>query len=318
MSPVSRLLFTLLLACMWSPSFLFIKLAVHEIPPLTVVAVRVSLAALLLLVILLATGNRFPKDSRFWLHTTFMAILSSVLPFFFFCYAEQSIDSALAALINGASPTCTALIAHLLLPSDRITVQKASGIALSTFGIVFLFAPALLTGLSGTTVGMLAAMGGTLSYGASHVYAKKFASGYPALVAPTAQLLISGALVLPFALLIDQPYLLPMPSWSALLGVAGLTLMGTTLAFIVYYRLLEHAGATAISMVACVFPITAMLLGFLFLGETFSARGLVAALFILLGMMFVNGIITYDISTLWRSRRLGTPALEGSNAPSGE
>lgn len=292
MSPILRLLMTLALTLMWTPSFLFIKLAVEDIPPLTIVSLRVTIGAAVLFMILLLSKRFLPKSPIFWLHSSMMAIFSSAIPFSLFCYAETTIDSALAALLNGGSPMFTAVLAHLFLPSDKVTPQKAVGVGLSSLGILCLFAPNIWAGLSGTSVGMLAATGAAFSYGMSHVYAKKYAMGQAPLVAPTAQLIACAAMMIPFALWFDTPWNLPMPSTTAMLGVGGMTLFGTIFAFILYYRLLEHCGAMAISMVACFFPVGGMILGFLFLGESLSMGGLMAAGLILFGMMLVNGVIT--------------------------
>lgn len=276
---------------MWSPSFLFIKYAIEEIPVSTVVFLRVTLAAILLGSIMLWQRKRFPMTGKFWWHTTIFAILSSIFPFSMFCYAEQTIDSALAAVLNGSTPMFTAILAHLFIPTDRLDTQKGAGITISLFGLLLLFWPALQDGVSGTFVGMMAAASGAFSYAVSHVYGKKYMSGQTPFVAPTAQLLVSGAILAPLALINDHPLNLPMPSYTALLGVGGLAFFGTFIAFIIYYRLLEISGPTAISMTACFFPVGGMLLGYLFLEEAFTLPGLFAACLILVGIALVNGLI---------------------------
>ncbi|MBA3957804.1 MAG: EamA family transporter [Parachlamydiaceae bacterium] len=291
MSPLKKILLTIALTAMWSPSYLFIKLAIEDFQPLTVAASRVTLGGLILFVIMTLRGNRLPKDLWFWIHSTMMAIFASVIPFTLFCLAEQSIESALAAIINGGAPMFTALLAHATIPSDRMNTQKALGISLSTIGLLFLFAPNIMGGLSGTTFGMLAAIGGTISYGISHVYAKKYIMGQAHFVAPTAQLISSAVILLPLMFLVDQPYNMSTPSLTSILGIAGLTCFGTVLALSIYYNLIEHCGATAVSMVACFFPVGGMLLGFIFLNEQMPPQNLAAAAVILLGMMLVNGLI---------------------------
>jgi drug/metabolite transporter (DMT)-like permease len=286
-----RFLLTILLTMMWSPSFLFIKLAVTEIPVCTVVALRVSIAALLLGTIMLLQGRVFPKSGPFWFHSLLFAFMSSVFPFCMFCYAEQSIDSALAAILNGSTPMFTALLAHLFVSSDRMDREKIVGILLSISGLLLLFWPALQAGVEGTLMGMMAAASGAFSYAVSHVYAKKYFSGQTPYVAPTAQLLVSALLLIPLALVVDQPLSMPLPSATALLGVGGLALFGTFFAFILYYRLLEISGPTAISMTACFFPVGGLLLGYLFLDESLTGAALFASSLILLGIAFVNGLI---------------------------
>lgn len=297
MTPLKRFLWTLLLASMWSPSFLFIKFAIQDFQPLTIASLRVSLAACILCGILVWKKRPLPLSFRFWGIMLVMAIFSSAIPFFLFCYAEKSIDSALAAILNGCTPMFTAFLAQLFVPSDRMDAQKGVGIALSAAGLVLLFTPNLLQGVSGTTLGMLAATAAAFSYAMSHVYGKLFTSGQPAFVAPAAQLILSSLLLWPLALWFDNPLSLPMPSYQAIGGVIGLAIMGTVCAFIIYYYLLEQCGPTAISMSACFFPVAGMLLGFVILGESMTLSGIFAASLILLGMVSVNKVIKLPFLT---------------------
>lgn len=291
MSPLKQFCYILALTAMWSPSFLFIKLAIVDLPPLTIVSWRVSLAALLLCSILAWQRQPLPKTWDFWKRTSIMAFFSSSLPFFLFCFAEQSIDSALAAVLNGTTPMFTALFAQFFVASDRMHTQKAIGMALCGAGVILLFAPKLLGGVSATTIGMFAALCAAISYAVSHVYGKLHTGGQAPYVAPAAQFICSAAMLLPLALWHDDMLNLPLPSLSAMGGVLGLAVFGTGIAFIIYYKLMDHCGPTAISMAACFFPVVGMLLGFVFLGEEFTAGGLFAAMMILLGMMIVNGLI---------------------------
>lgn len=294
MSSMQRLVLTLALACMWSPSFLFIKLALGELAPMTITACRVTLAAMLLSLLLLYNKRPLPTSPRFWMHSTIMAIFASALPFSLFCFAEQSIESALAAILNGSSPMFTALLAHLFIPSDRINTQKICGVLISVCGLVTLFLPNLLEGVEGTIIGMCAATFASLCYAISHVYAKKFLVAQPRFVSPTAQLLAASYLIWPLVFWFEGS-LLPtsIPSLSAIIGVCGLAVFGTVIAFVIYYKLLESCGPTAISTVACFFPVGGMILGFIFLGEEFTALGLVAAAMIFCGLLLVNEVIPW-------------------------
>ncbi|MBA3816038.1 MAG: DMT family transporter [Parachlamydiaceae bacterium] len=298
MSPIKRVLLIIALTMMWSPSFLFIKLALHDLPPLTIVSLRVTLAAIILGIVLLYLRRGFPKDLKFWFRTSMMAFLSSALPFSLFCYAEQSIDSSLAAILNGTTPMFTALLAQIFVASDKMSFQKAIGITLSGVGVILLFAPKLIEGMSGTSLGMMAAMLAAFSYSMSHVYGKLFTVGQKQFVAPAAQFMVNALMIWPFAFWYEDVWNLPMPSLLAIGGVCGLAVFGTVFAYIIYYKLLDHCGPTAISMVACFFPVVGMLLGFIFLGETFTLLGLTAAGMILLGMLIVNGVINFDAKTV--------------------
>lgn len=292
MTPLKRFCLMLALVCMWSPSFLFIKLAVQELPPTIVVGLRVTLAAIVLLGILFWKRVSLPIEWGFWIKTVVMAFFSSVFPFCLFCYAEKSIDSALAAILNGTTPMFTAVLAQIFVVSDRLTPQKILGIVLSSAGVIWLFTPQLQEGVSGTALGMSAALLASLCYGISHVYGKLFITGQKPFVAPTAQMIASAVMLWPFALWHEEMRTISMPSFQAIFGVCGLAFLGTVCAFILYYKLLEHCGPTAISMVACAFPVGGMLLGFIFLGESLALNSLLGALVIFLGMLTVNNVIT--------------------------
>ena len=296
MGSARRFLLILALTAMWSPSFLFIKLAIQDIPPLTTVTLRVTLAAIILLAILTWKRTSLPKMGTFWFHSTIMAFFSSVFPFYMFCFAEQTIPSALAAILNGTSPMFTAFLAHCFIPSDRLHLKKAIGISFGAVGLILLFLPNLMElfedNAAPDTIGMIAAAVAAFSYAISHIYAKKYLTKQAPFVAPTAQIMLSSLMLIPFALWIDVPLSLPWPSLSAIMGVCGLAIFGTVTAFIIYYKLLDHCGPTAISMVACFFPAVGMLLGFLFLGESLSIENIAAASLILIGVMIVNEVIT--------------------------
>lgn len=293
MTPLKRFLLIMALTLMWSPSFLFIKLALTSLPPFTIVFFRVFLSALVVMGILKFRREKFPQDRLFWFHAAMMALFSSVLPFVLFCYAEQTIESALAAILNGCSPIFTALIAQFYLPSDKLNAQKAVGVGLGVGGLLLLFAPNILNGFQGTFAGTLAGAAAALCYAISHIYGKKHFLGLRPFVAPASQLLVSSFLLLPLCLTFDKPWTLPMPTVTAIMGLLGLVAFGTVTAFILYYKLLEHCGPTSLSMVACFFPIIGMGLGFLFLGESFSSQALVAALMIFSGMLFVNELFPF-------------------------
>jgi len=293
MSPMRRFLLTLALTAMWSPSFLFIKLAVQDLPPITVAALRVTIAALILYGILRWKRYVLPGGAIFWFHATVVGLFSAAIPFCLFCYAERTIDSSLAAILNGTAPMFTALLAQFFVPSDRLNIQKAVGIILCTGGLVFLFASDIQRGMIGSVYGMLAATAAAFCYGVNHIYGKKYITGYPPFVAPTAALIVSALALWPLALGYEHPFSLPAPSFSSILGVCGLAVFGTVSAFIFYYKLLEESGPVAISLVACFFPVGGLLLGVIFLGEAFTLSHLLAAALILLGMCIVNQVVRF-------------------------
>jgi drug/metabolite transporter (DMT)-like permease len=244
-----------------------------------------------LLGILAWKRTAIPKGWLFWMHISLMALFASVLPFCLFCFAEQSIDSALAAILNGTSPMFTAVLAQIFVASDRMNLQKSIGVLLSCVGVVLLFAPQLQLGVSGSTLGMAAALIASFSYSVSHIFGKLYITGLKPFVAPTTQFIAASLMLWPLAFYHDEVWTLSMPSGMAMVGVGGLAFLGTVVAFIIYYKLLDHCGPTAVSTVACFFPVVGMFLGFLFLGESFTLTSLMAAFVIFAGMLFVNEVV---------------------------
>lgn len=286
---LKNLLWLLFLACLWGPSFLFIKVAVGEIPPLTLVTGRVGLAALILYTILRLQGRNLPGWGSIWKHFAVVGFFSNALPFVLFSWGEQYIGSALASILNGTTPLFTALLAHLLISDDRLNATKLVGIAAGFGGLVLLIAPSLFEGVQASSSGLLVITVAAACYGVAMVYTRKNLRGLPPLVGPTAQLTMATIYLLPLSLWFEQPFFRPLPSWPALGSLLSLSMLGTALAFIIYYRLLETTSATFVSMVTYLAPVIGVILGVAILHEHLGWNTYAGFVFILLGVMVVNG-----------------------------
>ena len=284
-----NLLLLLLLATLWGPSFLLIKVAVAEIPPISLIVGRVGLAAVLLYALLRLGGNNLPRPGRIWFPLAVVALFHTSLPFVLLSWAEQHIDSALAAILNALTPLFTILIAHLLTTDDKLTPTKAAGIALGLVGVLFFIAPSLRFGVQASTWGILAMIAVSASYGFALVFARKRVNHLPSIVAPTSQMILSTLFLLPLMLIIDQPFNQPLPSLQSIGAVVALAILGTVLAFIVYYRLLKSAPASFASMVTYLVPVIGILLGVIILGERLAWNDYAGFGLILLGVLIVNG-----------------------------
>ena len=196
-------LWIVFLAALWGPSFLFIKVAVVDIPPLTLVVGRVGIAAILLYLVLRLQGRNLPKFGPVWKHFAVMALVHNALPFALFSWGEQHIDSALAAILNGTTPLFTILLAHLFVEDDRLTLDKLLGVTIGFAGLVVLIAPALFEGFQATTWGLIGVTFAAVSYGIAIVYSRLHLRGLPPLVAPTAQLSLATLYMLPLSLIIE-------------------------------------------------------------------------------------------------------------------
>jgi drug/metabolite transporter (DMT)-like permease len=280
----------LLLAALWGPSFLFIKVAVQEVPPLTLALVRVSIGALLLLLILRWQGRRLPQDRGLWRALAVVALMQNALPFVLLGWGEQYIDSALASILNGMTPLFTIVLAHFFVAGDRLTWVKLSGVLLGFAGLTLMTIPAIRDGVQGTTAGIVAVTAAAACYGVAIVYTRNHLRGLPPLVAPATQLFLSAVYLLPLSLMVDRPWQLMWPSPAAVGSLLALGTLGTGVAFIIYYRLLETAEPTYVAMVTYVVPIFGVILGVLVLGESLSWPMVAGFGLILLGVMIVNGL----------------------------
>lgn len=288
----------LLLASLWGPSFLFIKVAVHEIPPLTMAAARVTIAALILLVVLRLRKRVLPKGRHIWLKFTIAGLFGNAMPFVLFNWGELYIDSALAAILNGTTPLFTLVIAHFFTDDDRLTTRKVIGAIIGFGGLLVLVAPSLFGGVEATTLGLLAVLLAAFCYGVNIVFTRTYLRGLPGLVAPAAQLSMASVLLIPLSLLVDQPYQLEFPSLPAVSSLFALAIIGTGLAFIVYYRLLETTPASSMAMVTYLIPVFGIFLGVVVLNETLNWNAYIGCLLILIGVMVVNNIIRFPGKTV--------------------
>jgi drug/metabolite transporter (DMT)-like permease len=275
------------LSLLWGGSFLFAKVAVAAVPPLTLVLARVALAALALLVVLRVAGYRLPADRRTWIDFAGMGILNNLIPFGLIFQGQTEIGAGLAAVINGMTPFWTALIARAA-GAEPLPVAKLAGIAIGIVGLAVMIGPAALAGFDASVVAQLAVVGATVSYGCAGVYGRRFRA-LPPLVTATGQLSASSLLVLPAALLVDRPWALPVPGLDVAASVLALALVSTALAYILFFRVLASAGATNVMLVTQLVPVSAMLLGVTVLGETVTDRQLIGLALIAAGFACIDG-----------------------------
>ncbi|MEL6821323.1 MAG: EamA family transporter [Calditrichota bacterium] len=295
---LKNFLWLLFLAALWGPSYLFIKLAVQEIPPITLSAIRVGLATIVLYPFMRWFGNTLPRTKELWKHFAFIGLFNHAIPFALFSWGEIYVDSALASILNGTTPLFTIVLAHFLTDDDKLNNIKTTGTMIGFLGLVLIVGPAVFAGVRTTLLGLIAVTIPAACYGLSIVYTRRHLRGLPRLVAPTAQLLSGTLWLLPFSLLIDQPFSLPVPSFAAWGSLVALAIFGTAIAFIVYFHLIETVSATYISMVTYLVPIFGILLGIFVLNEEVGWNGFAGCALILLGVMVVNNVFGWKKQTL--------------------
>ena len=279
-----------MLSIIWGGSFFFIGVAVADIPPLTIVAIRVLLAAMVLWLIMVALRQSMPRDPSIWGTFFCMGFLNNVLPFSLIVWGQTYISSGLASILNATTPLFTILVAGGLLADERITLGKAVGVLLGLAGVVVIVGPEAMGGMDENVLAQLAVLAAGVSYAFAGVYGRRFRTmGMTPFVTATGQVTASSVLLLPLALSVDRPWeqaVLEGPVWAAL---AGLGILSTAFAYILYFRLLATAGATNLLLVTFLVPVSAVLLGILFLGEHLAAGHVAGMALIASGLLVIDG-----------------------------
>lgn len=278
----------ILLAMCWGPSFLFIKLALAELDPIRLSFFRIGLGALILNVILLTQKNYLPRSARFWRDSAVAAFFSVAFPFMLINWGQQFIDSSLGSLLNGTTPFFTVIFSALLLRQEKISGNKIRGIAIGFLGLLVLVYPNLREGVNASFWGIMAVVLASASYGVGWVWVRKRLVGTASFKAPATQLLLATLFLLPFLYFSEAP--VPMKEWSTvtLVAIVGLGTLGTSIAFILYFKLIEQAGASYASMVTYLVPVIGVVLGSVVLQEAVTIWMLCGAVLILYGI-YVGG-----------------------------
>lgn len=292
---LKNLLSLLFLATLWGPSFLFIKIAVVEISPITLAALRIGLAAVILHVLLIFKGYEFNRSWIFWKHVTIAGFFAHAVPFALINWGEQYIDSSIASILNGLTPLCTVLIANFAIADERMTPEKVFGTILGFIGLFVLVSPNLVSGMDASVWGIVAVSIAALSYGVAIVYSRLHLMKEKPLYAPSSQLLVSAIYLIPFALMVEGPVAWTALSWEAIGSLIILGTFGTALAFVIYYRILASASASYLSLVTYLMPIYGVALGVIFLDEILAVEAIVGACLILVGIMIANKTITIPL-----------------------
>ena len=278
----------LLLGFFWGSSYLFIKIGVDAgLQPFTLVSLRLVIGFALLGVIALLTRERLPRDRRTIGHLAVIGVLSVALPFCLISWAEQDVDSTLAAVINGAIPLVVIVIAALLLPDEGLTWPRIAGIGVGLVGLVILvgFDPATL-GTSGV-LPVAALVGSTVSYAAGGVWARRFLGHVRPPALALGEVGFALLFVAPLAVLFEGAGGLPRSAdgWFAALWLG---LLGSGFAFLIFFRLLGRWDATRTSMVAYLIPVFGLVLGAAVLGERVGPALIVGTSLIVGGIALVN------------------------------
>jgi drug/metabolite transporter (DMT)-like permease len=288
----------LALGIMWGSSYLFIKLAVDSFGTFTLIMLRLAVGAAFLWAVVRLTDTRLPRERRIYGHLLVMAVINIVLPFSLITWAEQSVDSALAAVLNSTVPLFVIVIAPAFLPDEPIRVNGVIGLVVGFIGVVLLVSPGLVAA-DGNPAGELALLGSSLTYAIGNVYNRRNVRGLAPLVPAVFQVTFALAIVTVLAVVLERPWATATPDAEAWFSVVWLGILGSGLAYLAYFRLLGHWGATRTALVAYVLPVVGIVLGFIVLNEPIDATIIAGTALITVGVALVNG--------RWGRRRVFAP-----------
>jgi drug/metabolite transporter (DMT)-like permease len=275
-------------AAMWGGSFFFVALAVRDLPPFTIVLGRVLIGGVILGALVGLLGQHFPRERGSWLAFLVMGLLNNVVPFVLVTWAQNYIASGLAAILNATMPLFTILVAHVFTHDERLTGSKLAGIGIGLCGVAVLIGVDVLSNFGVEVWAQLAVLAASLCWGFGLVYGRRM-HNLPPMVVATGQLYASTLLMLPLSLLIERPWLLPMPGIEAISGVLALALLSTVLAYTLFFRILATSGATSASLVTFLNPIFALLLGMIVLGERLAPNHFAGMALIFAGLAAIDG-----------------------------
>jgi drug/metabolite transporter (DMT)-like permease len=280
----------LVLSVFWAGSFFFVGVQVKALPPFTIAALRVGLAAIILNVLVKALGKTMPAKLSAWRSFFGMGMLNNAIPFCLVVWGQSHIASGLAAILNATTPIWTVIVAHFLTNDEKITTNRLLGIAIGFVGVVVLIGPDSLQGLGTNVLAQVAVLLAAVSYAFAGVYGRRFRRmGIEPIVTATGQVTASSILLVPLAMLVDTPWTLAVPPWPVWGAAIGVAVFSTALGYVLYFRILATAGATNLLLVTFLIPVSAILMGAYGLGEHLEMRHFAGLACIGAGLAAIDG-----------------------------
>ncbi len=303
----------LLLSVIWGSSFMFIKIGLDEgVGPLTIVSFRTLFGTLLLALVLLVRGGRLPLRWDLWKRLTILAATNLVIPFVLIAWGQQYIPTGMAAILNALVPLFTVVLAAFILSDETITAARLAGLGIGFAGVVVLAVPNLDAARGDAdavlaVAGMVAVATAAFVYGVAVVYSRRRISGHRVIPlpdgtsrTPTPVEIALGSTGVAFviitvlAIIFERPAggLMPLPpSDAGWFAVLWLGLLGTGLAYLLFFGILERWGATRTTLVTYVVPVVAVVLGYVLLDERLRPLEIGGAILIILGVVLMNAHI---------------------------
>ena len=281
-------LLLVILSILWGGSFFFNAVALADLPPLTVVFARVSIAAAVLWLVIALSGQRPTVTFGLLLAFAAMGVLNNVIPFTLIVWGQTRIGSGLASILNATTPLFTVVFAHWLTRDERLTPARLVGVVFGLLGVMVMIGPRALEHFGLEVVAQLAVVGAASAYAFAGIFGRRF-QGTPPLVTAAGQLSASALIMLPLFVAVDRPASLAAPAIATWGALFGLSLLSTAVAYVIYFRILARAGATNLLLVTFLVPVSALLLAIALLGETLEIRQVSGMVLIGLGLAAIDG-----------------------------
>ncbi len=278
-----------LLSLLWGIGFVFAGVALKELPPVTVVFARVAFGTIFLFPLIVARRVGLPRGLSGWLPYFVMGLLNNVIPFALIASGQAMTTTGLASIMNATTPVFSILVAASF-GEEKLTAHRLIGVLMGLGGVVILRG----TGLdlaSAQTIGILLCLGAALSYGFSGVWGRRMLKGVPPLTSSFYQVLCSSGMLFLAMLAIDRPWTFAMPGAATWLSLIGLGLFATSIAYLVFYRILARSGATNVMLVTLLMPVSTIVLAHFVLGETLGMREALGAMVIGSALLVIDGRI---------------------------
>ena len=278
------------LSLVWGGSFFFNEIGLRELPVLSIVALRVAIAAVILWAVVLVRGHRIPSGFRHWSWFLTMGLVNNVLPFTLIVYGQTSVTAGLASILNATTPFFMVLIIALFLRDEIIARRQVTGLIIGFLGVVLMLSPDILKLESVSLIGQAAVLCAAISYSIAGIYGRRFQNaGIPPVVAAAGQVTMSAVLLLPVAIYFNGVSELGSMSGTVWMSIMGLAVLSTALAYILYFRILNSAGAVNLMLVTFLMPVSALALGTFLLHEPVQMMEIVGISIIAIALVIIDG-----------------------------
>ena len=278
------------LSVLWGGSFFFVEVIISEIPLLTIVSFRVSLAAITLWIFAMTIGLRPPTSVRVWIAFLAMGLLNNVIPFSLIVWGQLHMASGLAAILNATTPLFTVVIAGVFLSDERMTPGKIIGVAIGFVGVVLMIGAKMLGEIGNDVLAQFAVLTAALSYAFAGVFGRRFiAMGIAPVVTAAGQVTASSIVLIPIALYLENPLSIDTPKDTTIAALVSLAILSTAVAYVLYFRILASAGATNLLLVTFLIPVSAIVLGSFVLNEALEFVHFLGMTLIGFGLIAIDG-----------------------------